>query len=170
MGTVHKTTITHLDMHAEPRLPTVAKPHGKYALMRAEKPPVHFYRYLYDTIGRDYTWVSRRKLSDEALASIIHHDDVEIYVLWLNGAPAGFTEIDYRMMPDADLCFLGVMPDFIGQGIGRFLLCEAIRLAWSRGPERLTVQTCTLDHPNALRLYQRHGFSAYAQSEAMFED
>lgn len=169
MGTVHTTTVTHLDMSAEPRLLNAAPPKGKYALVRADKPPVHFYRYLYDTIGRDYTWVSRRKLSDDALRQIIHHDDVEIYVLWLNGAPAGFTEIDFRMMPDADLCFLGIMPDFIGLGLGRFLLCEAIRLAWSRGPERLTIQTCTLDHPNALPMYQRHGFSVYAQTETVFE-
>lgn len=169
MGTIRETTVTHLDMHAEPRLPTVATPPGKFALMRVEKPPVHFYRYLYNTIGRDYFWVSRRNLSDEALCTIIHNDDVEIYVLWLNGAPVGFTEIDFRMMPDADLCFLGIMPEFIGKGIGRFLLCEAIRIAWSRGPERLTVQTCTLDHPRALRLYQRHGFNAYAQSSAVIE-
>ena len=91
-------------------------------------------------------------------------------MLWLNGAPVGFTEIDFRMMPDADLCFLGIVPEFIGMGLGRYLLCEAISLAWSRGPERLTVQTCTLDHPNALRLYQRHGFSPYAQSQAVFEE
>ncbi|MGB3810452.1 MAG: GNAT family N-acetyltransferase [Parvibaculum sp.] len=170
MGKVHKTTITHLEMRAEPRLPPVPKPQGKYALVRAEKPPVHFYRYLYNTVGRDYAWVSRKKLTDAELIAIIHNDDVEIYVLWLNGSPVGFTEIDFRMMPDADLCFLGVMPEFIGMGIGRYLLCAAIGLAWSRGPERLTVQTCTLDHPNALRLYQRHGFTPYAQSEAMFEE
>jgi ribosomal protein S18 acetylase RimI-like enzyme len=170
MGKVHKTIVTHLDMRAEPRLPPAPKPSGKYALIRAEKPPVHFYRYLYDTIGRHYAWVSRKKLSDAELAAIIHNDDVEIYVLWLNGAPAGFTEIDFRMMPDADLCFLGIVPEFIGMGLGRYLLCEAIGIAWSRGPERLTVQTCTLDHPNALRLYQRHGFSPYAQSEAVFEE
>lgn len=170
MGKVHKTIVTHLEMRAEPRLTPAPKPAGKFALVRAEKPPVHFYRYLYDMIGRQYAWVSRKKLSDAQLTAIIHHDDVEIYVLWLNGAPAGFIEVDFRMMPDADLCFLGVMPEYIGKGIGRYLLCEAIGLAWSRGPERLTVQTCTLDHPNALRLYQRHGFSPYAQSQAVFEE
>ena len=37
---------------------------------RCEKPPVHFYRYLYDTIGADYYWVDRKKLSPEALAKI----------------------------------------------------------------------------------------------------
>lgn len=169
MGTIKQTTITHLEMLAEPRLPVAPTPPGKYALMRAEKPPIHFYRYLYNTVGRDYAWVSRRDLTDEALSYIIHNDDVEIYVLWLNGAPVGFTEIDFRQMPEADISFLGIVPEFIGCGLGRFLLCEAIRIVWSRGPERLTIQTCTLDHPNALPLYQRHGFKPYAQSSAVIE-
>jgi GNAT superfamily N-acetyltransferase len=170
MGKVHRTVVTHLEMRNQPRLAPVPKPPGKYALLRAEQPPLHFYRYLYDTIGRHYAWVSRRKLTNAELAAIIHDLDVEIYVLWLNGAPAGFAELDFRNMPDADLSFLGVVPEFIGQGLGRFLLNEVISIAWSRGPDRLVVQTCTLDHPNALNLYQRAGFSPYAQSEAVFEE
>jgi GNAT superfamily N-acetyltransferase len=170
MGKVHQTVVTHLEMRAQPRLAPAPKPSGRYALIRAEQPPLHFYRYLYDTIGRHYAWVSRRKLTDAELAAIIHDVEVEIYVLWLNGSPVGFAELDFRNMPDADLCFLGVMPEYIGQGLGRFLLNEAISLAWSRGPDRLVVQTCTLDHPNALRLYQRHGFTPFAQTEAIFEE
>ena len=36
-------------------------------------------------------------------------------------------------------------------------------------PQRLHVQTCTLDHPRALPLYQRMGFSAFGQTEALVE-
>jgi hypothetical protein len=32
------------------------------------------------------------------------------------------------------------------------------------------VQTCTLDHPRALPMYQRMGFSPYAQEEAELEE
>lgn len=170
MGKRHKTIVTHLEMLAEPRLPPAPKPHGKFALMRAEKPPLHFYRYLYDTIGRHYVWVSRRTLSDEELAAIIHDGDVEIYVLYVNGTPTGFAELDFRHAGRAELSFLGIIPEFIGQGLGRYLLCEAISLAWRRNPGRLIVQTCTLDHPNALRLYQRCGFTPYAQGEAELEE
>jgi GNAT superfamily N-acetyltransferase len=138
--------------------------------MRAEKPPLHFYRYLYDTIGRHYVWVSRRTLSDEDLAAIIHDGDVEIYVLYVNGTPTGFAELDFRHAGRTELSFLGIIPEFIGQGLGRYLLCEAISLAWRRNPGRLIVQTCTLDHPNALRLYQRCGFTPYAQGEAELEE
>lgn len=170
MGKKHKTIVTHLEMLAEPRLPPAPRPLGKYALMRAEKPPVHFYRYLYHEIGSHYVWVNRKRLSDEVLAAIVQHDEVEIYILYCGGVPAGFFELDFRNPERAELSFLGVMPEHVGKGFGRFLLCEAIALAWARGPKRLIVQTCTLDHPRALPLYQRHGFTPYAQEEAELEE
>ncbi|TIX52655.1 MAG: GNAT family N-acetyltransferase, partial [Mesorhizobium sp.] len=37
--------------------------------------------------------------------------------------------------------------------------------AWSHGPRRVTVQTCTLDHPAALPLYQKLGFAPVAQKK-----
>ena len=170
LGKRHKTVVTHLEMLAEPKLPPAPRPLGKYALMRAERMRVHFYRYLYDAIGREYVWVNRKRLSDDALAAIIHDDEVEIYVLYCSGTPAGFIELDFRNHERAELSFLGVMPEYIGRGLGRFLLCEAIVLAWARHPKRLIVQTCTLDHPRALPLYQRHGFAPYAQEEVELEE
>lgn len=170
MGRKHKTIVTHLEMMAEPRLPPCPRPVGKYALMRAENPPVHFYRYLYDAVGRDYVWVNRKRLSDEALARIVQHEEVEIYVLYCGGAPAGYFELDFRSMPRVELSFMGLMPEHVGSGLGSFLLREAIQTAWARHPERLIVQTCTLDHPRALPLYQRMGFTPYAQEEAELEE
>ncbi|HUD53270.1 MAG TPA: GNAT family N-acetyltransferase, partial [Parvibaculum sp.] len=112
MGKLHKTTVTHLEMTAPPHLAPAPRPLGKYALLRAEKPPLHFYRYLYMTVGRPYVWVSRRNLPDEALAAIVHDDAVEIYVLYVNGAPVGYFELDFRNMPQAELSFLGLVPEF----------------------------------------------------------
>ncbi|MBL4864004.1 MAG: GNAT family N-acetyltransferase [Rhodobiaceae bacterium] len=159
-----KTTVTHLEMLEDPHL-RCPLPVGKTAIMRAERPPAHFYRYLYDTIGRDYFWVNRRALSDTDLLKIIHDEQIYIYVLYMNGAPAGFAELDLRSMPTADLSFLGIMPEFIGKGLGRFLLCETIGLAWMHHPKKLIVQTCTLDHRTALPLYQRNGFTPCGQEE-----
>jgi hypothetical protein len=96
MGRKRKTIVTHLEMLAEPRLPPCPRPQGKFALMRAENPPVHFYRYLYDAVGRDYFWVNRKRLSDEALARIIHDPEVMICVLYCGGSPAGYFELDFR--------------------------------------------------------------------------
>ena len=50
--------------------------------------------------------------------------------------------------------------------LGRFLLGTAIHTAWEApGTERVTVNTCTLDHPRALGLYQRMGFVPVRREE-----
>ncbi|WP_422024698.1 GNAT family N-acetyltransferase [Pyruvatibacter mobilis] len=169
MGRKHKTTVTFLSMDAEPdnHVPVPAR---KMALMRCMKPPLHFYRYLYDGIGRDHIWVDRKRKSDEELAAIIHDDLTEIYVLYVDGAPAGFAELNFREPGICELVYLGLTPDSVGGGLGEYLLAQAIDIAWQHPITKMKVQTCTLDHPRALGLYQRLGFVPYAQTETEVED
>ena len=60
-------TVTFLEMNVRPTALPPPQPRGKIALLKCENPPPHFYRYLYDTIGADYYWVDRKKLSPEKL-------------------------------------------------------------------------------------------------------
>lgn len=162
-------TITKLEMKAKPASLRLHLPHGndngRAVLLKLRQPPVHFYRYLYNTVGRDHVWVERRRMSDEALAAIVQDERVEIYVLYCDGAPAGYFELDLRKPPDAELAYFGLISDFIGRGFGGYLLATAIDTAWSKSIERLWVHTNTLDHPRALPLYQKMGFSPYAQEQ-----
>ena len=135
-----------------------------------QKPPLHFYRYLYDAIGRDHIWVDRKRKSDEELAAIIHDDLTEIYVLYVDGAPAGFAELNFREPGICELVYLGLTPDSVGGGLGEYLLAQAIDIAWQHPITKMKVQTCTLDHPRALGLYQRMGFVPYAQTETEVEE
>ena len=49
-----------------------------------------------------------------------------------------------------EIAFFGLLPQFIGKGLGGYLLSEAIRKAWDLDASRVWVHTCTLDHPRAL--------------------
>ena len=160
-----ETTVTYLEMREQPVRPTAPSPSGcaKLALLRAEKPTLSFYRYLYGVVGDKLNWTDRLLLDDDELRAIIHDPLVEIYVLYLGGVPAGFTEIDRRRDGEIELVYLGLAPEFIGLGWGRYLLDWAIHTAWSHGPKRLWLHTCDLDGPRALPLYQRAGFVAYDQ-------
>ncbi len=169
MGKKHTTTVTFLEMNAEPDL-RVPMPARKLALMRAKSPPVHFYRYLYDAVGRDYIWVNRKAFTDEQLLEVISDERVEIYVLYVDGVPAGFAELDFRTSGQAELAYMGLVPEYVGGGLGEYLLAQAIEIAWGHEIKKLKVQTCTLDHPRALGLYQRMGFVPYAQTEAELEE
>ena len=164
--------ITYLEQTARPLLRNAHAPRGKFAILRAEAPPVHFYRYLYGLVGGPYHWVSRKRMSDLELAEIIEHGDVHIHVLYIAGSPAGMVEIDYREPPIAELRFFGLAEQFHGRGLGRFFLAHAIDLAWSLSPVCLRLETCTLDHPAALPLYQKMGFNVVdqRQGQVLLED
>jgi len=140
------------------------------ALLRAENPPVAFYRYLYDNVGEPWFWIDRRKLDDEALAAILADPLVELYVLYVGGVPAGYVELDRRPEPDINLAYFGLMPELTGRGLGPWLLNWAVDAAWQHRPRRLTVDTCTLDHPKALAVYQRAGFVPYRQERKTIDD
>ncbi|MDP6565719.1 MAG: GNAT family acetyltransferase [Alphaproteobacteria bacterium] len=157
--------ITYLEMTERPPLPRIEPGVKRHALMRAHDITTEFYRYLYDAVGRPWYWTDRKKLSDEQLAEILGDPAVEVYVLYANGAPAGFFELDGRGMPRLELAYFGILPDYIGKGLGRYLLEAAIETAWNQEPKRLTVNTCTLDHPSALPMYQRFGFKPYDREE-----
>src|SRR5262249_36331323 len=75
--------VTYLEMRAAPTRPSLPAPAaGKIALLRAERPTISYYRYLYNTIGEPWLWWERRRLSDAELAAIIHDPLVEIFVLY----------------------------------------------------------------------------------------
>ncbi len=163
------TVVTFLEMKARPPVLPPPQPKSKIAILKAENPPVHFYRYLYDAIGRDYYWVDRKKRSDAEIAELLKNPGMEIYVLYADGCPAGMAEMDYRDANSAQLAYFGLMPDYIGRRLGFYFLYQAVMNAWSKPIRKLRVNTCTLDHARALPLYQRMGFVPYTREERYIE-
>lgn len=165
-----ESVVTSLEMLAKPSAAELAPPRAGLTVVRAVRPTVSFYRYLYDTVGEPWLWSDRRKLSDEALRAIIEHAEVAVHVLYANGVPAGYVELDARDRPSTEIAYFGLMPEFIGQKLGPYLLDWGIRKAWSGGISRLWVHTCTLDHPSALGLYQRAGFRPFKRDVELADD
>ncbi len=156
-------TVTFLEMTEQPKLYPPLPVGHQLALLRAKNPPMHFYRYLMDRVGRKWHWVNSLRMDDESLSARVNEPDRETRVLYLDGAPAGFFEIKHQLPASAELAFFGLMDHALGQGLGRWFLGAAIEAAWALGPKVVTVQTCTLDHPAALPLYQKLGFSPVGQ-------
>ncbi len=162
-------TVTFLEMTAKPSGLPPPSPRGRHAILRSEKPAAHFYRYLYDTIGDKYFWVDRRKIGHEKLEDIIHADTNFLYVLYADGNPAGMAEFDLKPYASANIAYFGLMPEAQGRHLSYFFLYHTCVNAWVHPISRLTVNTCTLDSPRALPLYQRMGFAPYAREERFVE-
>jgi GNAT superfamily N-acetyltransferase len=163
------TTVTYLEMTAEPQLHVPPPANLKLMLMHVEVPSVGFYRYLYDAVGRDVHWVDRKLLDDAALEEIIGDPRVEVWAVYAAGEPAGYFEVDARAAPVVELQYFGLTPKFQGRGLGKWLLTEAVRACWARKPARVIVETCTLDSPAALPLYQKTGFEPCGRKEKVVE-
>lgn len=162
--------ITHLEMTAPPAA-RIAAPLGfRLAVMRATKMPPAFYRFLYEQVGKPHHWMLRRDLDDVALGAAIHAETAEISVLYVDGSPAGFFELDLARRPEeVEMLYFGLTPDFQGRGLGRFFLSEAILAAWAHAPDRVTIHTNSLDSPRALHLYQKAGFVPVSWAEEKIE-
>jgi len=86
------------------------------------------------------------------------------------GNQVGMLELDFREPHECELSFIGLVPELAGQGHGRWLLAEALRLAWREGVDRVHVHTCSLDHPAALAAYRRAGFTPFKRTIERFRD
>ena len=158
----------YLEMLA-PNGRTVPPPRNGLAVIHAIRPTVAYYRFFYDVVGEPWNWRSRRRLSDDAIAAIIHDPRVEMHVLYVEGVPAGFAELDRRTEGETQLVQFGLLPDFIGQGLGKYFLQWTIDQAWSATPKRLWLHTCTQDHPAALPNYLKAGFAVYKEETGQTE-
>ena len=102
-----------------------------------------------------------KQLGSAVGGSIIHDENVSVNVVYCGGVPAGYAELDARMLPAVEVAYLGLMPEFIGRGLGRYIVDWAVDAAWDLDPERVWIHTCNLDHPAALPTYQKAGFTVF---------
>ena len=160
-GTELDYTITWLEMTARPDFDWPHLPPGaQVALLKAEEPPLWFFLSLYDAVGRDYAWEDIHAREHSDIAAWLQSDRMSLYTLYGRGWPQGFFMLEDVGDGVVDLAYLGLVPEAVGKGLGRWLLRSAILMAWDRpGTLKLTVNTCTLDHPRALQSYQKSGFA-----------
>lgn len=154
--------VYYLEM-LSPSRRAVPAPCDGLSVLHVVTPTVGEYRELYNAVGREFYWLSRRKLADAALASVIQHPLNELHVLHVAGTPAGFAEFDRRTPNEIELVQFGLTREFIGRGLGKWFLQWTINQAWGYQPRRFWLHTCTLDHPAALPNYLGAGFVLFKQ-------
>ncbi len=159
--------VTYLEM-LEP--PSAEVPQSTLRLRRVAQPDPDQYRALFRKVGSNWLWFSRLAMADRELEAIIGDPKVELYEVAAVEPVVGMLELDFRESGQCELAFIGLVPELAGQGHGRWLLAEALRLGWRDGISRVHVHTCTLDHPAALNAYRRAGFTACKRAVERFPD
>jgi ribosomal protein S18 acetylase RimI-like enzyme len=158
--------VTELEMRAIPPRRDPAPSGPRIALMRAAGMTPAFYRFLYREVGKPHHWFVRRELDDASLLADLAPEKTELFVLYIDGCPAGFFELALSGKPkEVEITYFGLMPAYQGRGLGKFFLSEAVFAAWAHGPEKIVIETNTLDSARAIIMYQRMGFTAVRQRD-----
>ena len=140
---------------------------------RVGLPSPEFSRFLYTAVGSRWFWVDRLAWTWQQWQDRLARPGAETWVAWVRGTPAGYAELDPQADGQVEVAYFGLLPEFIGKGLGGHLLSVALDRAWTlarRWPDRpstsrVWLHTCELDSPVALRNYQRRGLRVFSTEQ-----
>jgi GNAT superfamily N-acetyltransferase len=166
-------TTWYFEMRDRADLAPAKAPAEDVAFVRSEIPSTEFSRFLYTAVGGRWNWTDRLVWTEEEWRAYLERPGVETWVGYVRGTPVGFAELDGSAAGEVELAYFGLLPAFIGRGLGGHLLSEGIARAWTLAerwpglvaPRRVWGHTCTDDSPVALGNYEKRGFTVYRTEE-----
>lgn len=149
--------VYYLEMRSRPQ-PTSTT--GKVFDFKKLQVPIEVnqYRQLYYGVGKQWNWLDRMVMPDQELENLINANSTEVYSVSIEGITAGFAEF-MQTNNFVEIVYFGLFPEFIGKGVGKQFLQAVVEKAWAYDPTWIQLNTCELDHPNALPVYLKVGFS-----------
>jgi GNAT superfamily N-acetyltransferase len=159
---VTEVTVWHLEMRDPGWLRPAPIPPLPLVIGRAEEPVPELNRFLYASVGGDWYWVDRLGWTYAAWEAWVDRPEHETWLAHVRGSLAGYLELEQQPGGDVEVAYFGLLPRFIGRGIGGPLLTAGVERAWAlAGTRRVWVHTCSLDGPAARANYEARGFRVF---------
>lgn len=162
---------THLLLLSRDHLKPPRPPADPADIFLLTHPVPQFARFLYTTVGKTCLWSTRLTWPDAQWARHFEDPHHELWLAWRHEGPIGFAEllgqdIDGKCGSEVEIAYLGLLPQFRGEGLGRQLLWAVADAAWEmpgRIPGmapvcRVRLDTRSLDSPCAVPNYISRGF------------
>jgi GNAT superfamily N-acetyltransferase len=163
-------TTWYVEMTSPADLRPRRSPRADVLTARVGCPMPELNRFLYTAVGGDWYWTDRLPWTYQKWLVYLNRPELETWVLSVAGIPAGYFELEMQPGQNVEVAYFGLLPAFIGQGLGGHLLTVAVERAWEMGAKRVWLHTCSLDHPNALKHYCARGFRIYNTVSATKEE
>ena len=132
---------------------------------KMEPPCPEFNKFLHTMVGYEYRWGGRTDWGQKEWYAYADRDTLETWVAYTAGTPAGYFELQRHAGGDVQIECFGLLPQFVGKGLGGVLLTRAIQRAWELADGIVFLRTCSHDHPHALQNYQARGFQIKKTTE-----
>jgi len=152
--------ITQLEMTAADQLNPAPLVDG--VVLRAVDPGP-LIRDLHLRIGTPHAWPSATRTGDE-WERWLAEPERRYRLVEYRGEVAGAADFEPQQDGDVEITTFGLLPEFVGKGLGGYALTLVVADAWALpGTRRVWLHTSTLDHPNALPNYLRRGFRSFSR-------
>jgi len=157
---------TYLEMRSPNQL-RPKRADGRFQVREKTERDWRFNRDLYFRVGEQWDWNDRRPWTDGQWKEYATVPELRTFAGYHDDVLAGYYELRRDTADGVEIEYFGLLPQFIGRGLGGALLTSAIERAWHMGPNpsRVWVHTCNRDHPQALANYQARGMVIYKVEE-----
>lgn len=161
---------TYLEMRSPAQL-RLKRADERFQVRQQKEPNWVFNRDMYFRVGEQWQWIDKRPWTDEQWEEYTARPELRTFAAYYDDALAGYYELRHESEPDGrnaavEIAYFGLLPEFVGRGLGGALLTSAIDEAWRLSPTRVWVHTCNRDHPQALANYQARGMIVYRVEES----
>lgn len=158
--------VSHLEMTGPDELRPARVPDEEIRLREVGPDDLAVVRDLHDLVANPYGWRSLAWSADQWLECLTR-PGVRTWLPHVGGRPAGLAVLQSQPGGHVEVDFFGLVPAFVGRGLGGHFLTEITRLAWRMTPvdadavRRLWLRTSSHDHPNAKASYEACGFRVF---------
>ena len=156
-----EVTRTYLEMRDPAELQGARSEDPRVRIEQMPECPASVFRHLYVEVGRNYHWIDRLPWTDEDIVAHLGEPENSLWLMTADGATAGYFELRRCEDGSVEVAYFGLLPEFLGRGLGKHLLTCATEQAWAAGANRVWLHTCTLDDPAAMPNYLKRGFRAF---------
>ena len=155
----------YLEMHSPDQLCPKRCEDRRFRIQEKKEHDWRFNRDFYLAVGEMWSWNDKRVWTDKQWKQYGLAPELRTFAAYYDRSVAGYYELRRDNEGGVEIAYFGLLPQFIGRGLGGALLTSAIEEAWRTSPSvsRVWVHTCNLDHPAALANYQARGMVIYKQ-------
>jgi len=164
-----EVTRTYLEMRDPSELQAARSDDPLIKIEHQRDCSVELFRWLYVEVGKNYHWIDRLPWTDEEIRKYLAQPEISVWLLTYDDDRAGYFELRKCEDGSTEVAYFGLLPQFLGRGLGKHLLTGATEQAWADGANRVWLHTCTLDDPAALPNYLKRGFKPF-KTEKYFVD